>query len=100
MNLCAYFIKKTKTSYLEHLIKTSSAYKYLTYSLISIRREKKHFNMVELLKAEEKKKKGGIGVAKTAKPKEEQQVKREREKVRHDKERKRLIGTEEILRQS
>ena len=56
--------------------------------------------MVELLKAEEKKKKGGIGVAKTAKPKEEQQVKREREKVRHDKERKRLIGTEGILRQS
>merc|ERR1719282_1048723 len=27
------------------------------------RREKKHFNMIELLKAEEKKKKGGIGVA-------------------------------------
>ena len=64
-------------------------------SLISInfRREKKHFNMVELLKAEEKKKKGGIGVAKTAKPKEEQQVKREREEVRHDKERKRAIKT-------
>ena len=27
------------------------------------RREKKHFNMIEMLKAEEKKKKGGIGVA-------------------------------------
>ena len=47
--------------------------------------------MVELLKAEEKKKKGGIGVAKTAKPKEEQQVKRESET---------LIWTGKIYRQS
>merc|ERR1712218_167533 len=31
------------------------------------RKEKKHFNMIELLKAEEKKKKGGIGVASKAK---------------------------------
>jgi hypothetical protein len=32
-----------------------------------LRKEKRHFNMIELLKMEEKKKQGGIGVAKTAK---------------------------------
>jgi len=31
------------------------------------RREKKHFNMIEMLKVEEKKKKGGIGVSSKAK---------------------------------
>merc|ERR1712088_375726 len=31
------------------------------------RKEKKHFNMIELLKVEEKKKKGGIGVSTKAK---------------------------------
>ena len=31
------------------------------------RKEKRHFNMIELLKVEEKKKQGGIGVSKTAK---------------------------------
>jgi hypothetical protein len=34
--------------------------------IILIRKEKRHFNMIELLKAEEQKKQGGIGVAKTA----------------------------------
>ena len=32
-----------------------------------LRKEKKHFNMIELLKVEEKKKKGGIGVSSKAK---------------------------------
>merc|ERR1719189_1180907 len=36
------------------------------------RKEKKHFNMIELLKAEEKKKKGGIGVPSKAKEAEQQ----------------------------
>merc|ERR1711953_839056 len=36
---------------------------------------KKHFNMIELLKAEEKKKKGGIGVATKGKPSEQQREK-------------------------
>merc|ERR1719471_2366638 len=31
------------------------------------RKEKKHFNMIEMLKMEEKKKKGGIGVSSKAK---------------------------------
>ena len=39
------------------------------------RKEKKHFNMIELLKAEEKKKKGGIGVATKGKPSEQQREK-------------------------
>merc|ERR1712083_1148498 len=34
------------------------------------RKEKKHFNMIELSKVEEKKKKGGIGVSTKAKPEE------------------------------
>merc|ERR1711936_518571 len=34
------------------------------------RKEKKHFNMIELLKVEEKKKKGGIGVSTKAKTEE------------------------------
>merc|ERR1712045_91089 len=36
------------------------------------RKEKKHFNMIELLKAEEKKKKGGIGVTSKGEEAEQQ----------------------------
>ena len=39
----------------------------MTDLLHFLRKEKKHFNMIELLKVEEKKKKGGIGVSSKAK---------------------------------